>query len=99
MKFLPIFLDIKDKPCLVVGGGGIAKRKVFLLIRAGARVTVVAPQVTHELEEKKQEGQLQHIAREFEAADIDHQSVVIAATDNEAVNREVSELESRRTSR
>jgi uroporphyrin-III C-methyltransferase/precorrin-2 dehydrogenase/sirohydrochlorin ferrochelatase len=92
MKFLPIFLDIKDKPCLVVGGGGIATRKVFLLIRAGARVTVVAPQLTHELEEKKQQGQLQHLEREFEAADIKHQSVVIAATDNEAVNREVSEL-------
>ena len=54
MKFLPIFLDVKDKPCLVVGGGGIATRKVFLLLRAGARVSVVSPELNHELEEKKQ---------------------------------------------
>lgn len=92
MKFLPIFLDIKDKPCLVVGGGGIATRKVFLLLRAGARVLVVSPELNHELEEKKQEGVIQHLAREFEPGDISHQSVIIAATNSEAVNREVSKL-------
>lgn len=92
MKFLPIFLDIRDKPCLVVGGGGIAARKVFLLLRAGARVTVVAPALCQELLERQQAGDLEHIARDFGDADIDHPYIVIAATDDEAVNRRVSEL-------
>ncbi|TDY02724.1 siroheme synthase CysG [Thiohalophilus thiocyanatoxydans] len=92
MKFLPIFLDIRDKPCLVVGGGGIAARKVFLLLRAGARVTVVAPALCQELVERQQAGDLEHIARDFDDADIDHPYIVIAATDDEAVNRRVSEL-------
>ena len=43
MDNLPIFLDLKDKPCLVVGGGDIAARKVGLLCRVNANITVVAP--------------------------------------------------------
>ena len=71
MKFLPIFLDIRDKPCLVVGGGGIAARKVFMLLRAGATVTVVSPQVCHELEEKDQIGEIRWIKRAFTDEDIE----------------------------
>lgn len=92
MKFLPIFLDVRDKPCLVVGGGGIAARKVFLLLRAGARVTVVSPELCHELQEKQHSGEIEYQARTFEPSDIEQPMVVIAATDNESVNREVSEL-------
>jgi uroporphyrin-III C-methyltransferase/precorrin-2 dehydrogenase/sirohydrochlorin ferrochelatase len=92
MKFLPIFLDIRDKPCLVVGGGGIAARKVFLLLRAGAKVTVVSPQLCHELEEKDQLGEIQWIKRAFTDEDIEHQSLAIAATNNETVNSQIAEL-------
>ena len=92
MKFLPIFLDIRDKPCLVVGGGGIAARKAFILLRAGATVTVVSPELCHELEEKHQAGEINWLQREFSESDIDKQSVIIAATNVEAINRQVSEL-------
>ena len=51
MDFLPIFLNIKNRPCLVVGGGGVALRKVQGLVEEGARVTVVAPKVVEPLEE------------------------------------------------
>ena len=43
MDFLPIFMNIKGENCLVIGGGKVASRKVFMLLRAGAAVTVVSP--------------------------------------------------------
>ena len=44
MKHFPVFLDLKGRSCLVVGGGAVAARKVDLLLKAGAKVTVVAPE-------------------------------------------------------
>ena len=46
MDYLPIFLDVRGRPCLVVGGGPVAARKLSLLLRAGARGVVVAPRLT-----------------------------------------------------
>ena len=56
MDFLPIFINIKNRNCLLVGGGEVAARKVALLLRAGAHVTVIAP----ELCTGKLSGQLAH---------------------------------------
>ncbi len=50
MDYLPIFLDIRNRNCLVVGGGEVAARKIALLLRAGARITVISPQLCAELE-------------------------------------------------
>ncbi len=91
MDFLPIFMDLRGEPVLVVGGGAVAARKVGLLRRAGARVTVVAPELCDELARLCDAGALEHVAREFEEADLDTPVLVIAATDDEAVNRAVSE--------
>ena len=49
---MPIFIDIRNRNCLVVGGGEVAARKTALLLRAGAHVTVVAPQLCEELDER-----------------------------------------------
>ena len=49
MDYLPIFLKVEDRPCLVVGGGKVATRKVALLNRAGAAITVVAPGICDEI--------------------------------------------------
>ena len=51
MDFLPIFINVKDRNCLVVGGGEVAARKAAMLIRAGARVLVVSPELGTELSE------------------------------------------------
>lgn len=92
MNFLPIFMNIKDQPCLVVGGGEVAARKVFLLLRADGDVTVVSPELCNELRNWHQAGDLKYSQRGFEPADIEGKQIVIAATDNEEVNRQISSL-------
>lgn len=90
MDFLPIFLDVKAKPCLVVGGGEVAARKVETLVRSGARVRLVSPALSASLRERLDQGEIEHIAREFKLSDLDEVVLAIAATDDMAVNREVS---------
>ncbi|HHO69347.1 MAG TPA: uroporphyrinogen-III C-methyltransferase [Gammaproteobacteria bacterium] len=92
MDFLPIFLDIRERPCLVVGGGPVAARKVALLTRAGGQVTVVAPALCDELQRRLDDGAIRHLARQFQDQDLDASVLVIAATDDQAINRRVSEL-------
>jgi siroheme synthase-like protein len=85
-KILPVSLLLEAKPCLVVGGGPIAARKVGHLLEAGATVTVVSPEVCPEIARLKQEGKLKHKPRVFTAADVRGQSVAFAVTDNGTVN-------------
>lgn len=90
MKFLPVFMRIKDRPCLVVGGGDIAARKIALLQRAGAHVTVVAPTLCEMLMQQAKDGQITHQDASFSSANVMDYALVIAATDDTAVNQQVS---------
>lgn len=92
MEYLPIFIQIKNRPCLVVGGGSIAARKVALLRKAQANVTVVSPELCVELQQLNEEGEIQYSAREFEGDDLASCVLVIAATDQRAINKRVSQL-------
>lgn len=92
MDYLPIFLKVEQQLCLVVGGGKVAARKVALLIRAGARITIVSPELCDELRLLLDQGAITSVAREFQDGDLDDCVLVIAATDDKAVNRRVSEL-------
>jgi len=92
MTFLPIFLNIHDKSCLVVGGGTTATRKVELLLQANAKVIVVAPDLTEQLSEWRHEGRIIHRANHFVPTDIQSCHLVIAATNDKAVNEEISKL-------
>lgn len=92
MDFLPIFVNIRNQPCLVVGGGEVAARKVALLRKAQAQVTVVSPELGRELSEMADKGEIRHVARNFEDADIEQPVLVIAATDQREVNEKVSAL-------
>ncbi len=89
MDFLPIFLNIKDKPCLVVGGGEVAHRKASLLMDAGATVKVIAPELSDAF--ARLTG-IVHVAERFQPAHLDGATLVIAATNDSAVNRQVSQL-------
>jgi len=92
MEYLPIFIQIKNRACLVVGGGSIAARKVALLRKAQADVTVVSPELCAELQQLKDDSLIQHQLREYEDTDLESCVVVIAATNQRAVNESVSEL-------
>ncbi len=89
MDFLPVFMDVKGRQCLVVGGGEVAKRKVGVLLEAGAKVLVVAPQIDPVLSE--QEGVRSIVAR-FDAQHLEGVMLVIAATSDRSVNAEASRL-------
>jgi len=90
MNYLPIFLDLRDQPCLVVGGGAVAARKTALLLRAGARVSVRAPTLVSAFDEWLQAGRLSHRSGAFVEADLEMQALVIAATDDAVVNAAVA---------
>ena len=92
VDFLPIFMNVQGENCLVIGGGNIASRKVYMLTRAGAKVTVVSPELCQDLMIRKNDGQITHIERAFEGGDITNCKVVIAATNDNTVNSHVSEL-------
>jgi uroporphyrin-III C-methyltransferase/precorrin-2 dehydrogenase/sirohydrochlorin ferrochelatase len=95
MEFLPIYLNIRGQPCLVVGGGDVATRKVELLLRAQASVTVVAPELCPALTELKNTGKLIHLAATFRDDLVSGQRVLIAATDDAVVNRAVADAAQR----
>jgi uroporphyrin-III C-methyltransferase/precorrin-2 dehydrogenase/sirohydrochlorin ferrochelatase len=86
MDYFPIFLRLTGEPVLVVGGGEVAARKIELLQRAGARITVVAPEIIAAIAERVTAGQLQHLAEEFQPQHLCGMRLVIAATDKRAVN-------------
>lgn len=92
MKYLPIFFDITIKPCLVVGGGVVAARKVEQLRRANAQVSVVAPELCSELSTLADENLIEHICASFNEEHLQDKMLVIAATNNISVNKHVSEL-------
>jgi uroporphyrin-III C-methyltransferase/precorrin-2 dehydrogenase/sirohydrochlorin ferrochelatase len=87
MNYLPIFLNLKNKPCLVVGGGEVAVRKASLLLQAGATIRIVAPQLKESFELPPDS---EHIAERFQPSHLDGVTLVIAATNDTAVNEQVS---------
>jgi uroporphyrin-III C-methyltransferase/precorrin-2 dehydrogenase/sirohydrochlorin ferrochelatase len=92
MEHLPIFLDIKNQACLVVGGGPIALRKLENLRRAGARIRLVSPALVPELRARLDDPLITWHERRFEDADFRDVRLAIAATDDRDVNRRVAEL-------
>ena len=90
MDYFPIFLRLIDQPVVVVGGGEVAARKALLLKRAGAKITIVAPQLCDVLQQRLAHGELQHVAEEFRPEHLDGARLVIAATNVPAVNAWVS---------
>lgn len=89
MDFFPVLLNIKDKPCLLVGGGDVAARKALQLLRAGAEVRVVAPVMGEKLTALARQHKMTQRSGGFEPADLEGCVLAIAATDDNAVNRAV----------
>jgi precorrin-2 dehydrogenase / sirohydrochlorin ferrochelatase len=94
--YYPIFLDISCKPCLVVGGGKVAERKVRLLLKFGGLVKVVSPFVSSPLRALAAKGRIGIAEREYEEGDLDGVALVFAATNVETVNRNIREHAAKR---
>jgi uroporphyrin-III C-methyltransferase/precorrin-2 dehydrogenase/sirohydrochlorin ferrochelatase len=90
MDYLPLFLQLRSQPVLVVGGGRVAVRKVDLLRRSGAQVTVVAPALRQELQQLAASAEIQHIAARFAPDHLSGVILVVAATNDHTVNAAVS---------
>lgn len=90
MDYLPVFIDIRSRDCLVVGGGEVAARKVDLLCRAGGRPTVLSPNLSPGLERRERANEVRWLRKPFADADVDGYALVIAATDDRDVNARVA---------
>lgn len=89
MEYLPIFAEVKDRPVLVIGGGEIAARKITFLLRAEAKVQIVAETLIPELAEKVEREEIQWRATVFEEQQLDDVFLVIAATEDDELNQRV----------
>lgn len=87
----PVFVDLAGQPCLVVGGGSVAERKVAALLAVGARVTVVAPVVTAAIAAWADEGTIAHVARVYRPGDLVGHRLAFVATDDRQVTDAVAD--------
>jgi len=88
--YFAAFLDLRGKPAAVIGGGEVAAQKAEALLRSGARVTVIAPELGARLTELTLLGALRHEPKRFSPGDLVGAEIAIAATDDPAVNEAVS---------
>ena len=90
MDYYPIMVDLRDRPCTVVGGGAVAERKVAALLACGACVTVISPELSPSLQKWAREGRITVFSRYYQEGDLTGAFLVISATDNELVNKTVA---------
>ena len=90
MDHLPIFINVRQNPCLVIGGGDIALRKINLLIKAQAKVDCLSPLFCEGITNLSQNGDVNFIQKRFESDDIKDYAIIIASTDDSSVNALIS---------
>lgn len=90
MRYYPINLDIRGRRCLVVGGGRVGARKVDSLVRCGAVVTVVSLKAAPPLVRLAAEKAIILKQRPYRSSDVEGMFLIIGATDNEALNRQIN---------
>src|SRR5262245_39173874 len=90
MRYYPIFLDLQTRPCLVIGGGQVAERKVESLLQANAQVTVIGPTCTSQLQAWAANGTITLYQRSYCSGDLQGFSVVFAATNDKALHEQIA---------
>jgi len=90
-EHFPLFISSRGKKVLVVGGGKIATRRILTLTNFEFEITVVAPNITNEIQQLADDGLVTHIQREFRNEDLDGKFLVVAATDKREINKYIGE--------
>ncbi|KZN96033.1 NAD(P)-binding protein [Aeribacillus pallidus] len=85
----PIMLDISNKLCVVIGGGKIAYRKVIPLLKAGANIHIVSPEICDEINKLWSEQKVKVFLKEVEKVDYEHAFMIIAATNSKEINEQI----------
>jgi precorrin-2 dehydrogenase/sirohydrochlorin ferrochelatase len=91
MRYYPICLDVKDKRCVIVGGGEVSARKIGFLLNCMADIVVISPQINEEINKFVQEKKIEWIDRDYKSNDLKGAFLVIIATDDQGLNKEISQ--------
>jgi len=91
-NLFPVYLDLRKKKCLVIGGGKVAERKVDNLLEYGCKIRVISPQVEENIELWAAQGRIELFQRKFEEEDIEGIFIVFVATNDQRINKIVSDL-------
>ncbi len=86
MSYYPIFVEMRGRPCVVIGGGAVGERKVEGLLQSGAHVTVISPDLTERLGTLAREGAIRHLSRPYRRGDLIGCELAFVATDDAALN-------------
>jgi precorrin-2 dehydrogenase/sirohydrochlorin ferrochelatase len=90
MKYYPAFLDVRGRPCVVIGGGQVAERKALALFDAGADLSLVSPTLTPALAELAGKGKITHHPKRYDEQNLAGAYLVIAATNDSVVNETIA---------
>ena len=89
-RYYPAFIDVRDRNCVVIGGGDMGEEKALKLLECGARVIVISPSVTNTVMELESQNRLAWTRRQYQRGDLAHAFIAIAATDDDTMNREIA---------
>lgn len=89
IAYYPVFLNVKGRKCVVVGGGDVALRKVKVLLEPGADVEIISPDLCPELAKLAESGKIRALIKEYRPGNFKNAFIVIAATDNRGINQRV----------
>ena len=90
-RYYPAFIDVRDRNCVVIGGGDMGEEKALKLLECGARVVVISPSVTNRVKELERGGRLSWTRRQYRRGDLERAFIAIAATEDDALNREIAQ--------
>ena len=89
-RYYPVFIDVKGRRCVVIGGGNIGQEKVEKLVESGADVVAISPEVNALVQQRSESGEIAWVRRGYEAGDLEAAFIAIAATDDNGVNRQIA---------
>lgn len=89
-RYYPVFIDVKGRRCVVIGGGNIGQEKVEKLIECDAHVVVISPRVNTLVQQRAEAQELTWVARDYRTGDLEAAFIAIAATDDNDVNQQIA---------